>query len=283
MVLVGLIVTFVFTIFSFLYVRKHLLSSLSNIPSIHWSVRWTNKWVLWQRYQKGNRRFSYEAHTSGREIREILLVAPNEISVMSKEYKKEITGFQKSQYHYTAFQNFGTPNLMSLTSKGYRERRQLLATIYSKSGSQSFIPIIEKQVHRFLECIARKVDCQNHSTSIQVHLNLRAMVIDILTRCVFGMDQGFTNMTEDGQNMQQFELWQEDIRSSSLYLEQWLQGSTLSQTIKCRHEKAESWFRNLDAEFGKLHDDQHCETIYAKLSTLRPSDRASELLDNIGE
>ena len=86
-------------------------TSLSNIPSIHWSVKATRAHHLYITYFSSVKTDYYEAHLgrSGSGVfQPMLRISPNEISMMSIEGVKTAFdgGFERSSW-YNVFANFG--------------------------------------------------------------------------------------------------------------------------------------------------------------------------------
>ena len=87
---------------------KHWTDPLARIPTIHWSASFSRCYILWQIYQNRRRYAHYDAHVEHGEIRPVIRVAPNEVSIMTVQGIRIVYdgGFDRTS-HYIAFQNFG--------------------------------------------------------------------------------------------------------------------------------------------------------------------------------
>lgn len=88
---------------------KHWVDPLARIPTVHWSAPYSRSYIIWQTFQNRRRYAHYDAHMNhDGEIRPVIRVAPNEISIMTIQGVRTIYdgGFERTS-HYTVFQNFG--------------------------------------------------------------------------------------------------------------------------------------------------------------------------------
>ncbi len=98
-------------------IYHNFLSSLSKIPSIHWSVRWTRCHMLYTKYFYGVRHAYYNAHINqagSYEFQPLLRTGPNEVSIMTTSGVQTVFGggFDRSPW-YDVFSNFGLVEIFS--------------------------------------------------------------------------------------------------------------------------------------------------------------------------
>ena len=122
----------------FLLIYKYIilpsfLSPLSKIPNAHFTSSVLSIWIWWKRRTGFETRFIYSAHQKQGPI---IRLGPNEVSVASIDGLRQVYtgGFEKDKWYVDEFENYKTPNLVSmLQHKPHSIRKRMISNVYSKS------------------------------------------------------------------------------------------------------------------------------------------------------
>lgn len=103
-VIYALIACAIAAIYRFLF-EPALLSPLAAIPPAHWSARFSNAWILWQRFRKRENRTIHAAHN---HLGPVVRLGPMEVAANDVQALKTIYvgGWEKPEW-YLLFTNFG--------------------------------------------------------------------------------------------------------------------------------------------------------------------------------
>lgn len=112
-------------------------SPLSRIPNAHFTSPIVPTWIWWKRRAGAEVRSIFSAH---QKLGPIVRLGPKELSVASQDGLRQIYlgGFDKDRWYIDAFQNYETPNLVSmLQHKPHSIQKRMLSHVYSKSYLQN--------------------------------------------------------------------------------------------------------------------------------------------------
>ncbi|MCJ1367860.1 hypothetical protein MMC16_006996 [Acarospora aff. strigata] len=173
------------------------LSPLSKVPNAHPSSAVSPAWILWTRFKK---RENSAVHGAHKKYGSVIRLAPNEISVNCVDGGIRTIysgGFDRHEWYFGLFANYGLPNLVSIgPSKPHSVRRRMLSNIYSKSqlfSSPELHAISQTVIYDRLLPIIQPV---GKSKILDVVELFYAVNMDFTSGYLFGLTNG-TNFLHD--------------------------------------------------------------------------------------
>ncbi|ETS78088.1 hypothetical protein PFICI_10150 [Pestalotiopsis fici W106-1] len=164
------------------------LTSLSKLPSAHWSCSISPIWILWARFQSRENKTLFEAHE---RCGPIVRVGPHEVSIADMELVKDVYqgGFDKHEW-YSVFNNYGVPCAFSAQeSKHHSVRKRMVSHVYSKSFLHSSIALASQCDEVINSRLLPLLDSSN-GHGIDVHSLFPGTVMDLISAYCFGLCNG---------------------------------------------------------------------------------------------
>ncbi|KAI1866883.1 uncharacterized protein JN550_007430 [Neoarthrinium moseri] len=186
----GFLILFVGAVYRYI-LHPAALSSLSKIPSAHWSCSVSPIWILWVRFQNRENRTLHEAH---RRHGPVVRVAPNEVSVNNMDAVKTVYvqgAFDKHEW-YSVFHNYGVPNTFSsLEAKPHSLRKRMVSNVYSKSFIHSSASLATQSDvilnSRLLPALETSISKHQDPHGLDVHSLFAATAMDFISAYCFGI------------------------------------------------------------------------------------------------
>ena len=183
------------SLFSFL-IYKYVVfpaffSPLSKIPNAHFTSPISPAWIWWRRRTQRENISILCAH---REKGPIVRLGPNELSVSSIDSLRQVYtgGYIKTHFYVDEFQNFQTPNLISmLDHRPHSVQKRMLANIYSKSylqGSLDLQIICRMMIYdRLLPLLHSRAE---NGAAVNVLELMLGTGMDFMSAYLFGLENG---------------------------------------------------------------------------------------------
>lgn len=253
------------------------------------------------------------------EILPLIRVGPNEISLMTTQGMKTVYdgGFDRTS-HYSVFQNFGTLNMFSFTSRTrHLARKRVFAPVYSRSSihSSRVQHILKTRTTKLTRFLLHQTSASR--TGKSGHLIprnfIRPLGTDIFTAFAFSDVEGtkFLDGLRTGANtmqdlgMDNWELWHEDKRDSFFFFESQPELKCFANLFaphgRSIHARFEAWVEAVVEQYEarvssylKVESEEKENSeygVYWRLLTYKNpatrqhlswQERASEIMDHMG-
>ncbi|KAF2862745.1 putative P450 monooxygenase [Piedraia hortae CBS 480.64] len=214
-----------------LIVYPAFLSPLAKAPNAHWSVPFSNLWVLYHRWRED---ITPVTHTAHQKHGPIVRLGPNDLSVNSVDGGIRTVyggGYEKGTWYVNGFNNYGFMPMFAMPDHGNHSRRKrMLSNIYAKSSLQNHqaLGVISSALlDGRLKPLLRRVVASGQP--VEFYYIFAAIMHDFVTAYVFGLRNG-TNLTdypdktarflEDYKARQRFHFWPQEMPWSTWCLDQ---------------------------------------------------------------
>ena len=165
------------------------ISPLSKIPNAHFSSPYSSSWIWWRRRSRRQLRTLLAAH---RRHGPLVRLGPKELSVASLDGLRQVYtgGFDKDRWYLDEFQNYGTPNLVSLLEREpHSAQKRMITNVYSKSYLQSSSDLkVLSEVLLFDRMLPVLESAVENGRPMDVYSFARAAGMDFMTAYLFGLD-----------------------------------------------------------------------------------------------
>ncbi|MCJ1251409.1 hypothetical protein MMC30_008642 [Trapelia coarctata] len=187
-----------FLVFQY-FIFPVFLSPLSKIPNAHFTSSFSPAWILWKRKAHHENRAILAAHE---RCGPVVRLGPNEISINCIEggLRTVYGNFERHIWYTNAFQNYGIPNLVTMSGfKQHSERKRMVTNIYSKSYIQNSEDMKKVSAVTILDKLLPLIHSSaTAGTPVEVLELLTATNMDFTGAYIFGLNKG-TNFLGDPQ------------------------------------------------------------------------------------
>ncbi|KAF7596015.1 hypothetical protein BBP40_003795 [Aspergillus hancockii] len=164
------------------------VSPLSRLPHAHFSSRFCDVWIKWQRYRGRGNKAIHQAHN---RLGPIIRIGLTEVSVNCPKAIKIVYSdlCDRDEWYSRAFQDYGKQNMFSYTKREpHAARKRMVAPVYSKSTLYSSPEIVkisqvllkERLLHILQESAKREVPIDMQGLSL-------AYGMDYICAYLFGL------------------------------------------------------------------------------------------------
>ncbi|KAE8353462.1 cytochrome P450 [Aspergillus coremiiformis] len=114
-----------------------VISPLSKLPNAHFTSRFSNIWIRWQRYRNRENRVIHQTH---KDHGPIVRMGPTEVSVNCPAALKVVysDACDRDEWYGRVFAHYGVRNMFSYSQRQrHAVRKRIVAPVYRKSTLQS--------------------------------------------------------------------------------------------------------------------------------------------------
>ncbi|KAK5108221.1 hypothetical protein LTR62_008677 [Meristemomyces frigidus] len=204
-------------------------SSLSAVPSAHWSAPISRLWIL---YYRSREEETPTVHAGHQRLGPLLRIAPNELSVNSVDggIRTIYTGgYEKGDWYSNMFSNYGVMPMFAMPDHGpHSKRKRMLSNIYAKTTLQNSASL--KAISKTLlddRLIPRLHDIAQSGKPVEFYWIFAAVAMDFVSAWVFGLSQStdFIRAPQEGDKFfqdykarQRYQFWPQDLPRLTSFL-----------------------------------------------------------------
>lgn len=296
---ITLILALIYTIYRYI-IHPLFFSPLRNLPTLHWTSRFTPLYILSQRLAQNDTPTIHAAH---QRLGPIILLAPSEISINCiKDGIRTIYagGFEKGNWYSNVFSNYGVEPMFAMEgSKEHSKRKRMLSNVYAKStlqGSaaltkQTEVLIRDRLRARLLHDACRgEEEEEEGSGEVEMYDIFSAVTMDFVSGYVFGLrncsdfirdKEAGVQMFHDFKARQKYTFWPQECPILTRMLKRlglkWL---VVPSWVDDANNEIEAWLMDMcekAEETLKQSEEAGVEdypTVYAQLRNMLVKERS---------